>query len=413
MLVKFLFSQLAYLLALLSLGTLLPATQGDAAAISMPPLSTPPYNKRVLSQHTSTAALYPGFQVLEKLNAKDPYLVYYGRWTDDLVKQVREHFKLVILHSDRREFDPKTKRIVFEDNLTREQLALFHERGVKLFAYISIGEDGLTSAPQSGSTKQKPATGKGDGPCYVTGGGVMTGPPNFKCEKKGVASYYLDQAIKVKGISKEYVKGNGKPDRNSAADSGSLYVNPYDATWRKLVEDEARRIMSIKLKDPDGKEYDGYSGIFLDTLDMGLKEEYEWAQEGIRDIIGLLNQVTQNIIINRGTYFFKKGTDQAKLEDLKTKVWGVMFENFFTEKPENSNAAIKTPYWKDYKDNFVPQLTGFQVFALDYLNCSQPDYDQLAKEQHDEVAKLGWLNYVSWTLDETIRYEFLCEKNKK
>jgi endo-alpha-1,4-polygalactosaminidase (GH114 family) len=339
------------------------------------------------------------------LNPKDPYLVYYGSWSDEMVKQVGEYFKLVILHSDRREIDPKTGKIILKDNVTREQLILFHNKGVKVFAYISIGEDSLTSVEQGNVKNPAKAEGKDTGPCYWDGHSFKNQKPKVTCENKKIARYYLDQKINQK---EEFVKGDGKPDRNTGLDSGSLYVNPYDDTWQNLVEAEARRIMSLKIIGADGKEYNGYSGIFLDTLDMAAKTEYTWMQGGIRDLLVRLNNVTKNIIINRGLYFFEKANQGKPLtSDIEKLFWGVMFENLYTEK---EGEGIPTPYI--YKDH-VKRLDELkaQVFVLDYLACSKMKAtDPLFDEQKKSAAAHQWLNYVTWDLDKDIRYCFSCEQ---
>lgn len=353
---------------------------------------------------------------LPPLAPSDPYLVYYGSWKDlnpAEIDKIREHFKLVILARE----------------TTREDVAKLKADDGKpkplVFGYISIGEDGIKS---SGSAPPYP--GDGCGPCRretTTPQGPSPTPPGAgkikggetvctrqqECRpdvKDAAASYYLDEyRLKTNcDPDKEecLIPGHdGKPDRNSQDPaSGSLFVNTESFAWREIVKCEARRLIDEL----------GCDGVFLDTLDMGWRDVYHWIRPSMRSLIFELNQVTPNIMVNRGLFFVEEGEgySAAEIQEYKNHVWGVMFENFYTTTRDQD----KGPKWKgvahgkkdqDWLDTYEKRLEGVQVFALDYINCAQSDFQKLSDAQRAKVPP-KWRNHItSWLLNE-IRYDFKC-----
>jgi hypothetical protein len=323
--------------------------------------------------------------LLPALKPTESYLVYYGEWDDEKIKKAAGRFALIVAAAR---------------SLNAAQLKTFHERQAKVFGYISIGEDGLTST-QGG----QPAAGDGSGPRHWNGSEAVSGDDKKKDkdkkkdEKKGVASYYVDE-YECSDDGKKCKPGHdGRADRNGAADSGSLYVNAGDENWQKLVVAEAERLKAV-----------GFDGIFLDTLDTAGHEELAWTRGGMRKLIVALHAVTKNILINRGLFFFADGPDAPQAVEIRQNIWGLMFEDFYTEIDHDKNIGIKSPYWVN-NQTYVARLAGTQVLVLDYINSRQKNCQSLAAQQQAEADKAGWHNYVSWELTQTLR-DSICDARK-
>lgn len=336
-----------------------------------------PGTKRLTTRDATTL----GKGKLPRLDPSDAYLVYYGEWNDQsLVDKVRSNFKLVIVGN----------------KMTKEPVAKLKAKDGKasplVFCYLSIGEDD-TNAEQNGPAYK----GDESGPCFnkdTTHSDVVTNCSG-KGKSKGVASYYLDQYIQEKK-KKRKAGQDGRADRNSEdPTSGSLYANTGDTTWRKTVKDEAKRLIDDV----------GCDGLFLDTLDMADNDQYLWARKSMRSLIFELNDITPNLLVNRGFFFMDEDAyPAAEIQAYKNHIWGLMFENFYAT-TEGVIHAIK-----DMSENekVSKRLAGVQVFALDYLDCKQSDFATASQSQRDKVKSLGWLNYISWNLTKTVRYNYQC-----
>lgn len=365
--------------------------------VALPPSATLMLSRGVVAQAKTK---------LPWLDPSDPYLVYYESWgklKPSDIDKIRAHFKLLVVSR----------------GITKEDIAQLKADDGKpkplVFGYISIGEDNL-KAEWGGP----PYKGDGSGPSCSTGKqckgkSKSKGKDKDKDKTEGVASFYLDEYIQKKAKKKDWKIGHdGIPDRNSNdPSSGSLFVNTGDPEWRQTVKDEAKRLINDV----------GCDGLFLDTLDMADNEAYKWTRPAMLTLISELNEVTPNIIVNRGLFFFdvpvgstpQQIADYNKqLADYKSHIWGVMFENFYTtlkdqDKKDKWKGAAHEKESQDWNDAYIARLDGVQVFALDYVNCKQSDFQKLSDMQRAKVAPLKWRNYISsWLLNE-IRYDFKCQ----
>ena len=361
----------------------------------------------------SRSAVVQAKTKLPWLDPSDPYLIYYESWKNlkqSDIDKIRSHFKLVVVPRETTREDVARLKV---DNGKPKPL---------VFGYISIGEDGIKS-----SASAPPYPGDGCGPCHretatpqgqnpkPVGGGETVCTKQQECQpsaKDAAASYYLDEYKLKPNCDPDneecLIPGrDGKPDRNSQDPaSGSLFVNTESFAWREIVKCEAQRLLDEV----------GCDGLFLDTLDMGLRDVYRWTRPSMRSLIFELNQVTPNIMVNRGLFFVEEGEgySAAEIREYKNHVWGVMFENFYisTEDQNNGDKWRGVAHGKkaqDWLDTYAKRLEGVQVFALDYINCKQSDFKKLADAQRAKVAPLKWRNHItSWLLNE-IRYDYKCQ----
>ena len=301
------------------------------------------------------------------IDSTSDYLVYYGSWNDELIFRAQD-FDLVVLEPS---------------NITAEQLQAIRkghdgiegtDDDVIVLAYVSIGEvsDGNIS-------------GNGLGPCYYD--------PDSDAiiyENQGYASFYLDDA-----------DHNGVPDRNGTW--GSYYVYAGDTTWWDFVEAEA-----------DAALAKGADGLFLDTVDTASPwGNYGWTAQGMSALISHLRDRYPDIYLmpNRGLFYFDPH-QTAYAWNIRPFINAVLFECYYTEWDWNNNRGVVSPYfdnnrdyWAYYVNNEAHQDDGFTVFALDYLNPDQSDYDSLLQNQIQfTISDQAWVDYVSTVMLDGIYY---------
>ena len=299
-----------------------------------------------------SAGPFPG------IDSTSDYLVYYGSWDSDRIFRAQD-FDLVVLEPS---------------NITSEQLNAIRaghdgvigtDDDVIVLAYVSIGE-----------VSNGDITGNGMGPCYYDDQG-----DSIVYEHRGYASFYLDDR-----------DHDGYPDRNGAW--GSYYVNAGDTAWWNFVESEA-----------DAAFAKGADGLFLDTIDTASPwGNYGWTAHGMSTLIQHLRDryPDKYFMANRGLFYFDPH-QPAFAWNIRPFINGVMFECYYTEWDWNNNRGIVSPYfsnnrdyWAYYINQQAHQSDGFTVFALDYLNPEQSDYETLLANQIQvTIVDQGWVDYVS------------------
>ncbi len=292
------------------------------------------------------------------IDSTSDYLVYYGSWDSDKIFRAKD-FDLVILEPS---------------NITAEQLneikaghdgLIGTDDDVVIIAYVSIGE------VSSGNI-----AGDGSGPCYYDASG-----DSIVYEHRGYASFYLDDR-----------DHDGYPDRNGTW--GSYYVNAGDTAWWGFVESEA-----------DAAFAKGADGLFLDTIDTASPwGNYSWTAQGMSTLIQHLSELYPGkyLVANRGLFYFDP-TQPAHAWNIRPYISGDMFECYYTEWDWDNNRGVVSPYFSNNRDYWAyyvnleaHQPDGFTVFALDYLNPEQSDYEtMLANQIQVTIVDQGWVDYVS------------------
>lgn len=283
----------------------------------------------------------PNQKHLSYLTPAKLYGVYYGSWTEDLIRSVtgrtgQRKYDLIILH-------PKS-------NITRPQIATLQEAGIKIFCYLSVGEDDVL---------HNASFSAGSGGSY--------------------ASWYLD------------LNRDGFPDSND--EWNSYYVDPSNPDWQRALKTFANQ---------GGQGWYGYDylmntlgcdGLFLDTVDPNILRVSVQAERMIQLIAGIRQNISPDkaIIINRGLVFFdthEPGVTEIFRDRLRSLVDGVMFEDFYKEE----NRA----YWAELITAESRKPDGFAVLSLDYVNLRNAPLNQV-QDICNESRRYGWLYYVSST----------------
>ncbi len=321
------------------------------------------------------------------LDSSAPYLIHYGNWTPTLVSQARLNYRMVILH-------PSTS------NITPADIAAIRSGpdstpgtadDVKVFAYISIGEDDRPGAP---------FTGDGEGP-RVDPRPSYFGPLDDSIEPlgdaspggTGYASYYLDDD-----------DFNGFPDQNSIF--GGYYVNPGDPAWYEVLKTktkaaDGRSGIQELLTTTYGAGY-GCDGLFMDTLDTPAPNSFgatyfEWTAKAYRDIVKKISDdnPAKLLLANRGVFFHNPNL-KPYAYTLRPYIDLMMFESYYTD---SGGSGLPSLYFDDNKFNYAPKINaeagrpdGFTVIGLGYTSPGEPpslglaDFDECHREQ-------GWPLY--------------------
>ncbi len=267
------------------------------------------------------------------------YGVYYGNWSDDLVQTLtgmrgQRRYDLLIVH-------PRT-------NLNRDHVDRLKAAGVKVFCYLSIGEDSFLHTDH----------------------------------------WYLQDR-------------DGKPQRNGAW--GSYFVNPASSSWHEALKN---------FRNQEGEGWYGYDylihtlgcdGLFLDTVDV----VSPWSGfSAMEDMVSLIEEIRKNIphdrslIVNRGLFFLDTkvaGVTETLKNRFRKSINGLLFENFMKE--DNRD------YWANLVSNESRGRDGFTVFTLDYVEPQRVDGSYLRSLCHTTRTTHGWLPYVSTrSLDQFFHY---------
>jgi hypothetical protein len=323
----------------------------------------------------------PGF------NTSTPYLIHYGNWNSTLINEARTNYKLVILH-------PSTSNITPANIATIRSgpdLTAGTADDVKVFAYISVGEDDRPGAP---------FTEDGAGP-RIDPRPSYSGPLNDSIDPLGIpsdggtgyASYYLDDQ-----------DFNGFPDQNSIF--GGYYVNPGDPAWHTILKTktksaDGRAGIDELLTTTYGAGY-GCDGLFLDTLDTPAPNSFgatyfEWTAKAYRDLVKKISDdnPTKLLIANRGVFFYNPNL-KPYAYTLRPHINMLMFESYYTD---SSGSGAATAFFADNKFNFAPKINaeadrpdGFSVIGLGYTSSGEApalttqDFNENHREQ-------GWALY--------------------
>ncbi len=324
---------------------------------------------------------------IPSINSATPYLIHYGNWTPALVNDARNNYKLVILH-------PSFGNITPADIVSIQKgpdNVIGNADDVKVFGYISIGEDDHTGPPNLGDGMGPRIDPR---PSYSDPLSDSIAPlGNPSPGGTGVASYYLDD----KDL-------NGQPDTNSIF--GGYYVNPGDPAWYQLLKS---RIKSSTLRcgidelltTTYGAGF-GCDGLFLDTIDTPapnsfLATKYEWTSKAFRDLVKKISDdnPTKLLIANRGMFFFNPNL-KPYAYTLRPYINMLMYESYFTD---NGNPSAVSTAFDENKYNFAPKVNaeanrpdGFNVIALGYTSITAPP--SLATQDFIECQALqGWPLY--------------------
>ena len=186
------------------------------------------------------------------LNAKTPYLIYYGNWTTSMVNYARTNYRMVILHpgSDVTPAQISTIRSGPDGILGTAD-------DVKVLAYLSVGEDDRAAAPIVGDglgPRVDPRASETDPLSSITN---ALGAPS--AGGTGYASYYFNSTSNQ----------TGNPGPRSQL-SGSYYVNAGAPAWWTVNQEHdqsrpaAKRVSDEILTTNVGNALN-CDGVFLDT----------------------------------------------------------------------------------------------------------------------------------------------------
>lgn len=347
----------------------------------------------VLCSTLLAACIYCGAQArgpLAGIDTRTPLLFYYGNWDSTSVNTARMNYKVVVL-------EPSS-------NITPAQVATIKSGpdnlsgtldDVKVYGYVSLGEDARPSAP---------VVGNGTGPridpranpfsdslqSIVTNNQLSgTASPGGT----GFASYYLDDQNQ-----------DGAPDFNSTF--GAPFVNAGDPAWLSILTTMTRDVDGrsglneiLTSTTGDGLNMDG---VFIDTVDTATPNSfgsfYEWTTPGMFAGIKYISDTypAKDVFINRGIFFFTPVLEHYQFNP-RPYINAVLVESYYTT---SDDANEVSPFFDSSKHDFAPKINaeagrpdGFTVFALGYDQpvtlpeiIKQQDFLECQREQ-------GWILY--------------------
>ncbi|WP_248926707.1 hypothetical protein [Paenibacillus hamazuiensis] len=204
-------------------------------------------------------------------NHIDNYLIYYGQWTDSLIEQAREKYRMVIL-------DTRT-------GITPEQIAKLragkdpHDASddVLVLGYVSLGEDLRTEGMTPEQMKQDarfvldgtgPSTDPRPGAPFPKGAPIsqdinLKGKPT----NGGYAPFYLNDNFATFGT----IGNAGEPDFNT--NFKAAFVNPGHPEWFKVLREMTLQADHVSGIDELLTVY-GCDGLFMDTLDTAAPNSF-------------------------------------------------------------------------------------------------------------------------------------------
>ncbi len=330
--------------------------------------------------------------------ADDEFIVYYKEWPsndDAFYKRMGERYKLIILNTGDLVPPEDIKNIpdkVFAYKHGR--IKMLRDLGAIVFAYQSIGseniEDNCTKLQKGDKVDRcaytddkricKPYTGDMHGPCSCT--------DPAKCCKTGYASYYIDD-------------GKGCPVIQGTAEYVSAAVNAGSLVWRQKMQERAKEQMAL-----------GSTGLFLDTLDTAT--DLEWTRAGTITLLQELNNITPNIIVNRGIRLLEYPEFASAY--MKSS-WAIMFEDFFTDWKNKQGVPLGLDEQKANAEYWAPMLKDKNVLVIDFASCEQLEkHGDLGDKQKEALHKANvkngtkWPNYLADINFHEVRYKFKCEQ---
>ncbi|WP_281883540.1 hypothetical protein [Paenibacillus sp. YYML68] len=362
----------------------------------------------------------------EALRVKtDAYLIHYGKWTEELLRIAKEHYKLVILDT--------------RSGITPEQIAQLRSGkdrsdaadDVLVLAYVSVGEDLRTVGMTPEQMKMDARfVLDGTGPSVdprkgapFPNGAPLTGqiPLAGKPTNGGFAPFYLNDNYVTNGFG-----AAGVPDFNT--NFKAAFVNPGHPQWFEALQamtldhDKVSGIREL-LTYEHGRGF-GCDGLFMDTLDTAAPNsftdassanqgEFEWVAGGTRKLVSSIREAyPQSLLLaNRGLFFYHPDLETYR-HTLRGLIDYVLYESFRLD----SSAAhdYSETIFADNKYNYAQKVLaeadrpdGFRVLSLGY--AEGPDGVLLRKALHgeaggkphtllddlNEVSALGMVHYLS------------------
>ncbi|MBI1877264.1 MAG: hypothetical protein HYR94_03360 [Chloroflexi bacterium] len=334
--------------------------------------------------HVTSTALLSTLEARGPIPGLGPcstYAIYYGPLDAETLASLKA-FDLVVLHPG---FD-----------ITSAQVAELQAANVIVLGYVSIGEE------PSGT----PQVGDGLGPVYYDPVTSCAGAPNRHCGNKGVASYYLDEAI----TATRDAGHDSLPD--VVSQWGGFYVDPASEIWSNTVRFCGTLYTECNFH---GTDYVittlGADGLFLDTVDTASPwYSYSYALGAMAKFIGPISSWYPHdkyIVLNRGIFF---ADPQYMADVVRPRINGIVFENYMTEWDWEKNEGRISPWFADNRDIWAPKLVtqavmtdGYTLFALDYFTPTQQI--SITNQISETVQGLGWLDYIGNPTLNTVRWE--------
>jgi hypothetical protein len=334
------------------------------------------------------------------LVASSKYAIYYGQSYAPEVISALLTYQMVIVHP--------TNSVA----LTPAIVAQLQAAGVKVIAYISIGED-------SGAS---PIVGNSDGPVKYVGGATGYNATSIVPSGATAASFYVDQMWN----GTAYIS-DGVPDKNP--NFNSYYILP-NGDWRWVLNEQRiggvpgtslptrsvaglKQLAGVRISDTDADRTHnfGFDGFFLDTLDtagpyLNVVGYYSWAAPEVQQTVAFINTTypTKINIANRGAFFHNPNivnpTYNIRPHDytIRPSINAMMFESY-TLDSDAANPGL-SPYLSVNRNNYAQKVSaeanrpdGFTVLALDYgVNRAAP---LLAQAITEARIMNGWLQHTT------------------
>lgn len=357
-------------------------------------------------------------------NQIDNYMIYYGKWSDAMVEQVKRRYDMVILNTN---------------GITPRQAARLRAGAnpadasddVLVLGYISVGEDERTHGMTPEQMKKDkrfvldgsgPAVDPRAGAPYPDGAAIPADlNQNGKMTYGGFAPFYLNDDFYANKTGKKNV-----PDFNR--NYNGAFVNPGHPAWYRTLSDMTIRkdkVSGIReiVTHTYGAAY-GLDGLFLDTLDTAApnswtspkdinQSEFEWTAPGTQTFLRKLsNEYPSSLIVgNRALFFYTPDLPMYRYT-LRPYVDFVLFESYRMD--SNSARYFNQQVFNDNKYNYAQKLLaeadrpdGFRVLSLGY--AEGPDGAKLmqmlsgkaapSKMMLDEIdetaAQMGMVHYMT------------------
>ncbi|NOU84344.1 hypothetical protein GC102_00880 [Paenibacillus sp. LMG 31460] len=359
-------------------------------------------------------------------NHVQDYLIYYGKWTDSLIDQARQKYRLVIIDT-RSGISPKQIAKIRAGKDPHDA-----SDDVLVLAYVSIGEDLRTAGMSPDDMKKDarfvldgsgPSTDPRAGAPFPKGSDV---PKDLdlkgKASNGGFAPFYLNDNFVTFGT----IGKAGTPDFNT--NFKAAFVNPGHPEWFKALLDmklQTDKVSGIKeLLTRDSSQGYGCDGLFLDTLDTAAPNsftdasssnqgQFEWVQPGMKQLIANIRQAYPDrfLLANRGLFFYNPDLT-AYAFTLRGLVDFALFESYRLD--SSSAQWFNEATFNDNKYNYVQKLlaesdrgNGFRVLSLGYaegpngdlmkkaLNGEQNEASKMLLADVQEANDLGMVHYIS------------------
>lgn len=353
----------------------------------------------------SAASRVPG------ITSSSRFLVYYGQDYGSTVLTTLKQANIVVLHPTN------------SAQLTPRVVAELQGAGVKVIAYISVGED---PAPLDAAGNPIPIVGNGQGPVRYTGTSTGYDASKIVAANGGVASFYVDQ---LWSSSQGQYVSDGQPDVNTTF--GGFFIWPND-DWRWVLNEQRiggvpasslanRSVAGLKqlagartsATDADRTHDFGFDGFFLDTLDtagpyVNAWGYYAWAAPEMQKTVKFIYDSYPGKIVfaNRGTFFFNPLIANPAYGirpyqySLRPYIHAALFESYALDS-DPSHTGL-SPYLPVNRDNYAQKLMaeanrpdGFTVFSLDYDMGRGATLS--AQALQETAVKNGWVEYIAPT----------------